>query len=165
MKELADGVDTYDNYRGIHFRLRAHVVLVTGDGPAIAEVIGMKTPGNAKVPCRHCMIKATQAPPQSTHSYIPHTTAQAAGNLHLRQNLRLNIEQCTTPHVDPKVAVEFGINRSSILLKILKLHFPHSFPIDTMHCILLNIVKNAQWYQWATSTRQKSTAQNSANAS
>ncbi|KAI1000930.1 hypothetical protein K3495_g7268 [Podosphaera aphanis] len=33
-----------------------------------------------------------------------------------------------------------------------------------MHCILLNIVKNAQWYQWATSTRQKSTAQNSANA-
>ncbi|KAI0994657.1 hypothetical protein K3495_g13524 [Podosphaera aphanis] len=164
LKELADGVDAYDNYRGIHFKLRAHVVLVTGDGPAIAEVIGMKTPGNAKVPCRHCMIKATQAPPPSSHSYIPHTTAQAAGNLPLRQNLRLNIEQCTTPHVDPKVAAEFGINRASILLKILTLHFPRSFPIDTMHCILLNIVKNAQWYQWATSTRQKSTAQNSANA-
>ncbi|KAI0999475.1 hypothetical protein K3495_g8723 [Podosphaera aphanis] len=30
LKELADGVDAYDNYRGIHFTLRAHVVLVTG---------------------------------------------------------------------------------------------------------------------------------------
>ncbi|KAI0992499.1 hypothetical protein K3495_g15686 [Podosphaera aphanis] len=33
-----------------------------------------------------------------------------------------------------------------------------------MHCIILNIVKNAQWYQWATSTSQKSAAQNLANA-
>ncbi|KAI1002768.1 hypothetical protein K3495_g5434 [Podosphaera aphanis] len=134
------------------------------DGPAIAEFIGIKTPGNAKVPCRHCMIKATQVPPQSSHWYIPHTTAQAAGNLPLRQNLRLNIEQCTTPHVDPKVAAELGINRASILLKIPTLHFPRNFPIDTMHCILLNIVKNAQWYQWAPSIRQKSAVQNSANA-
>ncbi|KAI0992200.1 hypothetical protein K3495_g15986 [Podosphaera aphanis] len=109
------------------------------------------------------MIKATQAPPPSSHSYIPYTTAQAAGNLPLRQNLRLKIEQCTTPHVDLKVAAEFGINRASILLKILTLHFPRSFPIDTMHCILLNIVKNAQWYQWAASIWQKSTVQNSAN--
>ncbi|KAI0997849.1 hypothetical protein K3495_g10340 [Podosphaera aphanis] len=124
----------------------------------------MKTPGNAKVPCRHCMIKATQGPPPSSHWYIPHTTAQAAGNLPLHQNLRLNIEQCTTPHVDPRVAAEFGINRASILLKIPTLHFPRSFPIDTMHCILLNIVKNAQWYQWAPSIRQKSAVQNSANA-
>ncbi|KAI0991695.1 hypothetical protein K3495_g16492, partial [Podosphaera aphanis] len=31
-------------------------------------------------------------------------------------------------------------------------------------CILLNIVKNAQWYQWAPSIRQKSAVQNSANA-
>lgn len=124
----------------------------------------MKTPGNAKVPCRHCMIKATHAPPPSSHWYIPYTTAQAAGNLPLRQNLRLNIEQCTTPHVDPKVAAKFGINRASILLKIPTLHFTRSFPIDTMHCILLNIVKNAQWYQWVPSIRQKSTVQNSANA-
>ncbi|KAI1002063.1 hypothetical protein K3495_g6140 [Podosphaera aphanis] len=99
----------------------------------------MKTPGNAKVPCRRCMIKATQGPPPSSHWYIPHTTAQAADNLPLRQNLRLNIEQCTTPHVDPKVTAEFGINRASILLKISTLHFPRSFPIDTLHCILLNI--------------------------
>ncbi|KAI1000987.1 hypothetical protein K3495_g7208 [Podosphaera aphanis] len=124
----------------------------------------MKTPGNAKVPCRHCMIKPTQGPPLSSHWYIPHTTAQAAGNLPLRQNLRFNIEQCTTPHVDPRVAAEFGINRASILLKIPTLHFPRSFPIDTMHCMLLNILKNAQWYQWAPTIRKKSAVQNSANA-
>ncbi|KAI0994840.1 hypothetical protein K3495_g13341 [Podosphaera aphanis] len=107
---------------------------------------------------------ATQGPPPSSHWYIPHTTAQAAGNLPLRQNLRLNIEQCITRHVDPKMTAEFGINRAIILLKIPTLHFPRSFPIDTMHCILLNIVKNAQWYQWAPSIRQKSTVQTSANA-
>ena len=33
-----------------------------------------------------------------------------------------------------------------------------------MHCILLNVVKNAQCYQWAPSIRQESTVQNSANA-
>ena len=32
-----------------------------------------------------------------------------------------------------------GINRSSILLQLPSIHFPRSFPVDIMHCILQNI--------------------------
>jgi hypothetical protein len=37
--------------------LRARVTMVTGDGPAVAEVMGLKRPGNAYRPCRYCTIK------------------------------------------------------------------------------------------------------------
>ena len=32
-----------------------------------------------------------------------------------------------------------GINRASILRELRSLHFTRSFPIDIMHCVLLNI--------------------------
>lgn len=64
-----------------------------GDGPAIAEAIGMKTPGNAKVPCRFCHIQATPIRTGNhTQHYIPHTQAQIDGDLIFRQDLRHEID-------------------------------------------------------------------------
>jgi len=34
----------------------------------------------------------------------------------------------------------YGINRKSILLELRSLHFPRSFLVDVMHCILLNVL-------------------------
>ena len=40
------------------FQLQAWVTIVTGDGPTLAEAIGIKTPGNAYRPYRTYIIKA-----------------------------------------------------------------------------------------------------------
>lgn len=54
LKSLGNGVDAWDAHACKSFKLRAWVVLVTGDGPAVAEAMGLKRPGNAKTPCRSC---------------------------------------------------------------------------------------------------------------
>jgi hypothetical protein len=90
-----DGINTYSAYQGRYFGLRAYAVLVSGDGPAICEAIGMKSPGNARKPCRFCKVEATQAP--SKHWYIPHPKSPSATSrqLHLRTNLRETLELAT----------------------------------------------------------------------
>ena len=47
LKQLDYGVKAFDANMGQEFILRAWVTMVTGDGPAIAEAIGFKRPGNA----------------------------------------------------------------------------------------------------------------------
>jgi hypothetical protein len=47
-----NGVLAVDGRNYTEFQLRAWVTMVTGDGPALAEAIGMKRPGNALRPCR-----------------------------------------------------------------------------------------------------------------
>jgi len=42
-----NGIDTYSDYQGKRFGLRAHSVQISGDGPVVSEAIGMKAPGNA----------------------------------------------------------------------------------------------------------------------
>jgi hypothetical protein len=60
LQELHGGVDCINGTRKQEmFTLRAWMVTVTGDGPAITKVSGMKRPGNAKSPCRFCNIKGT----------------------------------------------------------------------------------------------------------
>ena len=53
--------------------MRAWVTIVTGDGPAIAEIMGMKTPGNAYSPCRTCSITGVRSEGPHGHYYVPHT--------------------------------------------------------------------------------------------
>jgi hypothetical protein len=115
-----------------------------GDGPAIADAIGFKCPGNAYRPCRVCLIKGETAGqrPTSGHEtyYVPHTTYNFASpplrgdNDHQRHIIDLIAR--TTSATESK---RIGINRASILRELRSLHFTRSFPIDIMHCVLLNI--------------------------
>lgn len=57
---LHNGVDSYDGASRDDFTLRAHVILVTGDGPAIADVMGTKSPGKSKQSCRLCLFSGTR---------------------------------------------------------------------------------------------------------
>lgn len=59
LHQLHRGVDAYDGALGQDFTLRAHVILVTGDGPAIADIMGTKSPGKAKQSCRMCNFSGT----------------------------------------------------------------------------------------------------------
>jgi len=40
-------ITAVDGDTGEEFTLHAHVLMVTGDGPAVADAMGMKSPGNA----------------------------------------------------------------------------------------------------------------------
>jgi hypothetical protein len=94
LEMLGAGINAYDGYRKQHFLLRAHPVVVTGDGPAISEAIGMKIPGNAKKPCRFCHLEATQDTGGHYRAFTP--TRWLSGDPHaipLRSDLRRDIEQ------------------------------------------------------------------------
>ena len=155
-----DGINTYSAYQKRHFGLRAYAVLFSGDGPAISEAIGMKAPGNAIKPCRFCEVTATKAP--NNHWYVPHPKAFSATTrrLRLRTNLRETLELATasgagdiegTDHTASLIfkarLILLGITRRTILLDLPTLHFPRSFAIDLMHCILINIVQTL-WDIW-----------------
>jgi hypothetical protein len=131
---LDKGVDAFDSYRMAPFQLKAWVMMVTGDGPALANAIGMKRPGNALRPCRTCEIKAEKS--RNTY-YVPHSRYNFS-NPPLRKDLRDLIKLVEVANSDEHRKLT-GITRSSILLELRSLHFPQSFPADIMHLILLNI--------------------------
>jgi hypothetical protein len=141
MHNLDQGVDNVvdgefsPTAAGSSFTLRAWITTVTGDGPAAAKAMGFKRPGAALSPCRMCYIQGEKAPQSNIH-YVPHRGIFADFNL--RTDARTDIEQCATAD-DEATYTQWGITRKSILTELKSIHFPRSFPIDIMHCILLNI--------------------------
>jgi hypothetical protein len=142
--ELHSGVAAYDGASQGDFTLRAHVILVTGDGPAIAEVMGTKSPGKAKQSCRLCPFTGTQG--RNRKYYYPN-----GDNLQpmLHVDMRAQIEQLDqyrpihgSQQQYNNVQRDIGVTYRSILLDLPTLHFPRSFPIDTMHSMNHNIPKS-----------------------
>src|SRR5436305_7022498 len=56
--QLHQGVPTYDAHQKKEFILRAHLILVTGDTPALSKVLHL-TGHNDYSPCRFCNLKGT----------------------------------------------------------------------------------------------------------
>lgn len=72
--------------------------MVTGDGPAVAEAMGFKRPGNALRPCRCCMIESELGEPGNRGKqtyYVPHTGYDFS-NPPLRENVREVVRAVTT---------------------------------------------------------------------
>ena len=105
--------------------------------------MGTKHPGNAKRGCRLCNIIGLQD--HKNKYYYPHQTSLFP---RVHQNLRPEIEHVVRQKDNVTKAQysilsrESGINRRSILLDIPTIHFPRSFPIDTMHSVNHNIPKH-----------------------
>ena len=123
-----------DGDTGEMFTLRAHVLIVTGDGPATASAMGMKRPGNAFRPCRACEISGVRG---KHVYYLPHSECQH-NVLCPRLNLRAVIEDVHIADAN-HVRMLTGINSKSELLRLHSIHFPRSFPGDIMHNILLRV--------------------------
>jgi Domain of unknown function (DUF4218) len=74
--------------------------------------------------------------------YVPHTDYNFASpplrgdNRNQREIIDL-VERAKSAAQSTRI----GINRASILLELRSLHFTRSFPIDIMHCVLLNITE------------------------
>jgi hypothetical protein len=131
-------VTAVDGDTGKEFVLRAHILIVTGDGPATADAMGMKSPGNAFRPCRMCTIRGVRRTDvRQSPYYMPHTD-YSFESPPIRTNLRADIETVEMANDDESRKLT-GIKGKSELLRLRSIHFPRSFPGDIMHCVLQNI--------------------------
>jgi hypothetical protein len=141
--ELHRGVQAYYGASRGDFTMRAHVIMVTGDGPAVADMMGTKSPGKAKQSCRLCSFSGTQG--KRGKYYYPNSN-----NLQpvLHVDMRAQIEQVerhrhtggSQLHYN-NIRRDAGITCRSILMDLPTVHFPRSFPIDIMHSMNHNIPK------------------------
>ncbi len=160
--EFTVGVPAYDVISSSMFIQHAHVILVSGDIPAVSMVMQMKG-HNAIVPCRMCMIRGLRPPGgRGTVHYVPldrsrhpsvwhgHGTDPPRydpGNLPLRTHDdfltqgREVIEAETDTDAD-ELAKLYGVKGVPLLSYLPSLSFPHSFPYDFMHLIWENLMPN-----------------------
>jgi thiol-disulfide isomerase/thioredoxin len=158
--KLTIGVPAFDVTKSEAFALRAYLILNFGDMPAMAMVMRMKG-HNALFPCRMCYIKGIRVPGAAGPTlYVPldryrHPSCQAPNDLKKYDpaNLPLRthdefIEQAQEVQFAPNAAVSercakaCGIKGIPLLSHLSSLFFPTSFPLDFMHLIFENLIKN-----------------------
>ncbi|KAI4518976.1 hypothetical protein K525DRAFT_181401, partial [Schizophyllum commune Loenen D] len=159
--DLAIGVPAFDKATMSKFMLRAYLLAVFGDIPAIAMVMRMKG-HNAFLPCRMCNIYGVRNPtkPRATTHYVPlhrghrdfsiddskTTRIYDAGALPLRTHAEIvrqaeEIETAPSATASAELARAYGINGSSVLYQLPSISFPTSFPYDFMHLVFENVMK------------------------
>jgi hypothetical protein len=142
--QLATGVEAYDVLSSSRFRLRAFLLIVFGDFPAVSMLMKMKGV-NGIFPCRACKIEAVSVPTDSNRTgtyYVPLSTDLAGlgrshGELMAQADL---IDKASTKAEAEKLSKDFGIKGRSILSAIDSLSFPQSFPFDYMHVAWENVM-------------------------
>ena len=141
--QLAAGVKTYNGLSNSHFNLRAFLLVVFGDFPAVSMLMKMKGV-NGISPCRSCKIRATQIPSDKNRTYYvpPSVDLTELGRSHgeLMAQAEL-IDKATTQAEAEEYAKEFGIKGRSMLSDIDSLCLPQSFPPDFMHVAWENVTK------------------------
>ena len=163
MLQLAAGLTAFDALSRSAFVLRAYIILVFGDIPAVSLLMRMKG-HNGLFPCRFCKIKGLKVPgPKATTHYVPlhrdnHPTVQgstdpsivkiydgAALPLRGHEEIRTQGEHVEATLVKSRreaLAKEYGVKGVSILFNLSSLTFPTCFPYDFMHLIWENVIKN-----------------------
>jgi hypothetical protein len=158
LKELATGIEgVYDALTKTQFTLRAHLVLVSGDLPAIAKVMGISG-HNSYQHCRFCTIQGVHVghiycPLRTPNGYAPDLAFNYdPANLSLRNDAtyrKVATETLESETFNPYVPSKppYGVAQYSTLYELDTIDFPRSFPIDVMHLVYENIVpKMFQWW-------------------
>ena len=156
---LAAGVRAFDILTSKVFALRAYLILVFGDIPAVSMLMRMKG-HNGISPCRMCEVVGLRTPQsRATTHYVPldrqnypHAAPGAIksydpNNLPLRHHATLmaqaeEVQNATTYTDATKLAKLYGIKGVPYLSLLPSLNFPKSFPYDFMHLIWENLIKN-----------------------
>jgi hypothetical protein len=158
---LQYGVRAFDVLADEFFLLRAHLLLVFGDIPAMSMVMRM-TGHNGFSPCRMCKIIGVRMPnSQNNQYYVPldrsshpavkeSDSAMAvynAAELPLRTEAEMlrqakEVRDAPSKAQKDRLSTAYGIKGVSILSYLKSLHFPLSFPYDFMHLIWENLIPN-----------------------
>ena len=161
MLTLAIGIYTFDILSNDFFALRAFLILVFGDIPAISMVMHMKG-HNGLFPCRMCTIRGIRIPnSRNPIHYVPldrtqHPDVQAsltaikaydAAALPLHSHTQFmadawKVQFASTGADAERFAKESGIKGIPLLSALHSLSFPISFPYDFMHLMFENVIKN-----------------------
>jgi hypothetical protein len=157
--KLAIGVRAFDILSGKLFPLRAFLIVVFGDIPAVSMLMRMKG-HNGISPCRMCEVVGLRVPgSRATTHYVPldrsnypnlsptDIRAYDPDNLPLRSHMRLleqanEVQNAPTNGEAERLAKQYGIKGLPLLSCLPSLEFPTSFPYDFMHLIWENLVKN-----------------------
>ncbi len=158
MLHLAVGVHAFDAVTDSFFALRAHLIRVFGDIPAISMVMRMKG-HNGVCPCRMCSIAAVRIPDaRATTHYVPLNRSNHPDVLSDPEAVRIydptalprrshdefmaqarEVQYASSGAESDRLA---GIKGVPVLSALSSLSFPDSFPYDFMHLIWENVVKN-----------------------
>jgi hypothetical protein len=160
--ELAEGVESSrvatdaDNEdeaeEAGRFWLRAFLILLFGDIPAVAKLLAIKG-HNAVVPCRTCYIRGVLCQlEKSSVYYVPLTVPgddepfpvdalfMRTHNLFLRHYTEL--EAIAAGPARDRAAQACGINSRSIFASLKSIDMASSTPYDIMHLLFENLVPN-----------------------
>lgn len=152
---LAIGVTAWDSTNKELFTLRAFLILVFGDIPAMTMIMRMKG-HNGKLPCRLCNITAVRGnssntlyvplnrarfnPPASQISYDPSKLPLRTHKEFMQQAEK--VQMAKTASAANNLATACGIKGIPALSALSSLSFPSSFPYDFMHLIWTNLIPN-----------------------
>lgn len=142
---LMRGVPAFDRRNMRQFLLRAYLLDLFGDMPAIAKLMRMK--GHTGIsPCRACRILGIrdESNPRSTAHYTPlarqNGTSYEALDLPLRTHDKfmrhaIAVEESVNDAEHERRSKSYGINGVPLLATLSSLSFPDSFPHDFMHIV------------------------------
>ncbi|GBB99234.1 hypothetical protein RclHR1_03460003 [Rhizophagus clarus] len=152
LKILQEGVSIYDAVLKESFILQCHVVMWTGDMPAISKLMCM-TGHNAYLGYRFCYLKGVYSE-KSRHVYFPCSMPRTSNitdfdpkelSKRTKNNFLNDISKIineTNRITRLSYIKETGINGRSILFGLKSIKFPRSFPVDIMHLFFKNIFIN-----------------------
>ena len=149
LAELSEGVDdVLDLTTKEFFILRAYLILLFGDIPAISKLLMMKG-HNGYSPCRYCQIKGMRNPGEKVNyvplhreegAYDPHAL-RYRNHRHFIRQARKVITADTVAESD-RLSCEYRIKGIPGLFLLGSVNFPNSFPFNFMHLIFENLVPN-----------------------
>ncbi|KII93391.1 hypothetical protein PLICRDRAFT_101756 [Plicaturopsis crispa FD-325 SS-3] len=154
------GVRAYDIATAELFALRAYLILVFGDIPAMSMIMRMKG-HNGLTPCRMCNITGLRVPDsrapahyvpldRSRHPSVRNTNKVKTydpSNLPLRNHSEFmhqarEVQYTLSAADENRLSMKYGIKGVPVLSCLSSLSFPGCFPYDFMHLIYENVLKN-----------------------
>lgn len=153
--QLTVGVHTWDADLGSFFTLRAHLLYVSGDTPAVSMIMHMKGTGSFH-PCRMCNATSVRHSqncnpnqlylPLQSSATDPTVPDHDPYNLPCRTHYQFirqarEVAAASSAAEKERLGQKHGIKGLSILEKLPTIDFPLSFPVDAMHNLFENILK------------------------
>jgi Transposase family tnp2 len=158
---LQNGVRAFDVITMELFALHAHLILCFGDMPAVSMVMWMKG-HNGLLPCCMCKIKALCIPDswnpahyvpldRSSHPHVRNKPGEIQKYnvfaLHLQSHDEFldqarQVQFASTNAESDHLATTYGMKGVPLLSCLSSLSFPISFPLDFMHLMYENVIKN-----------------------
>jgi hypothetical protein len=140
------------NDPGVSFVLRAFIILLFGDIPAVSKLLSMKG-HNAIMPCRACYIQGVLCRLARNSVYYVPLTYPGDAELALPEDLMMRTHPLFLAHLQQldaaptkaaraRIAQESGINSRSIFARLNSINLASCAPYDVMHLFFENLVPN-----------------------